>query len=59
MMNAKENGMYYANDLAAQRAQYTMRKSDEDGERLICNGDALIEAMEDDYYFDEFYDSAE
>ena len=51
--------MYYANDLAAQRAQYTMRKSDEDGERLICNGDALIEAMEDDYYFDEYYDSAE
>lgn len=59
MMNAKGNGMYYANDLAAQRAQYTMRKSDEDGERLICNGDALIEAMEDDCFFDEFYDSAE
>ena len=24
------------------------------GERVICNGDTLIEAMEDGYLFDEF-----
>lgn len=25
-----------------------------DGTRVICNGDTLIEAMEDGYLFDEF-----
>ena len=27
------------------------------GDRLICNGDALLEAMEDAYLFDEFLTS--
>ena len=32
--------------------QYIMDNSA--GERLICNGDTLLEAMEDGYLFEEF-----
>lgn len=36
-------------------AEYIMNNCD--GERIICNGDTLIEAMEDFYLADEFCES--
>ena len=36
-------------------AEYIMEHSA--GDRLICNGDSLIRAMEDGYLFDDFLDS--
>lgn len=36
-------------------AEYIMDNCD--GERIICNGDTLLEAIEDGYLFDEFLES--
>ena len=41
--------------LDSEYAQYIMDNSG--GDRLICNGDTLIEAMEDFYLYDSFKDS--
>lgn len=39
-----------------QYAQYIMDHGDNE-ERVICNGDTLLEAMEDEYLFDDFLKS--
>ena len=39
-----------------QYAQYIMDNGD-NSERTICNGDTLVEAMEDEYLFDDFLKS--
>ncbi|CAB4125588.1 hypothetical protein UFOVP58_176 [uncultured Caudovirales phage] len=36
-------------------AEYIMENCG--GDRIICNGDTLIEAMEDNYLFDEYLES--
>ena len=41
--------------LADAYAEYIMAKSG--GERIICNGETLIRAMEDGYLMDSFKDS--
>lgn len=38
-------------------AEYIIEHSK--GDRVICNGDALLNAMEDGYLFDEFLNSLE
>lgn len=43
--------LLYSDEYAA----YIMENSK--GERVICNGDTLLEAMEDGYLFEEFLDS--
>ena len=37
-------------------AEYIMKNGDP-SERVICNGDTLLEAQEDGYLFDQFLDS--
>lgn len=45
--NALDDLMY-----SAEYAEYIMRNCGND--RLICNGDMLLEAMEDEYLFKDF-----
>jgi len=45
-----DNGMY-----DTEYQEYIMKHSA--GDRIICNGDMLIEACEDGYLFEEFIDS--
>lgn len=40
---------------SAEYAEYIMEHSA--GDRIICNGDTLTQAMEDGYLFDDFLDS--
>lgn len=42
-------------ELDEQYAAYIMDNAG--GDRIICNGDTLLEAMEDGYLFDSFKDS--
>ena len=44
-------------DYDAEYAAFIIEKSA--GERIICNGDTLIAAMESGYYFDRFCDYLE
>lgn len=50
MENAVSNG-----DYDSEYAVYIMDNCG--GDRVICNGDTLIVAMEEGYLFDEFVDS--
>lgn len=43
-----------ASDDDSDYAEFVMKRSE--GERIIGNGDQLIEVMESDVYFDEFVD---
>lgn len=46
---------YDNNEFDAEYADYIIEHSA--GDRVICNGDTLIEAIEDMYLFEEFIDS--
>lgn len=50
-MNSKELEIERLAD-SDEYAEYVMEQSK--GDRPICNGDMLLEAMEDGYLFDEF-----
>jgi hypothetical protein len=41
-------------NLDSEYAEYIMNKND--GQRIICNGDSLIEAMETGYMYNSFKD---
>ena len=45
--------LYMDSELDGAYARFIMTQADPT-ERLICNGDTLIEAMEDEYLFEEF-----
>lgn len=45
----------YDLQISDQYAEYIMKNSL--GDRAICNGDMLIDAMEDGYLWDEFLES--
>ena len=45
---------YEFGDLDEEYADYIMKHAA--GDRVICNGDTLLEAMEDGYLFDDFID---
>lgn len=53
-MNYEQFDVNYDNDynLQDQHMMYIMENCH--GERLICNGDMLIEAVEDGYLYEEF-----
>lgn len=49
------NGLFEIHDdLHDKYMDYIMENADPD-ERIICNGDSLLEAAEDGYLFEEFY----
>lgn len=49
--------LFEAGDLDDEYAEYIIGNSG--GDRLICNGDSLIRAMEDGYLSDKFLDYME
>ena len=51
MTEAERDDLSYSDDYAA----YIMEHAG--GMRVICNGDTLLEAMEDGFLFDEFIES--
>ena len=56
MMTEQEFDRAFDNwELEDAYAEYIMERCG--GDRMICNGDTLIEAMEDGYLFDSFKDS--
>lgn len=48
MNESKLNDLLYSSEYA----EYIMRNCN--GERIICNGDMLLDAMEDEYLFEQF-----
>ena len=52
-MNEQIDDLQYSDEYA----QYIMNNCG--GDRTICNGDTLLEAMEDGYLFEEFLNSIE
>lgn len=52
-MNELEfNEKFVAGDLDEEYAEFIMKRSC--GDRMICNGDSLLVAMEENYLFDAF-----